>query len=178
LRSGILFREDVNWLLLAIFFTLIGDLLLMFFGNSLGPALIAFLLALIAYILTLLVTLPAMNMASAIIAVIVGITIYQIYRRIAPGVQRSSKAYIKVLMPIYVITLSIMVIFSILTLASNGWENYRALMLSAGAMLLLISNIWFAWHRFVQHLKWPHLRVLIPFHLGHCLLCLGFLITF
>jgi hypothetical protein len=178
LRQGVIFRENVNWLLLAIFFSLIGNVLLMALPNSLTPGLIAFSLALISYILTLHIPLPAINLAIAIIIVMVGMTSYQIYRRISQGLGNSREVTLKVLIPIYMVILSMMVIFSMLTLVSSGWEYYRALLLSAGALLFLISNIWYAWDRFVEPLKWGRLRVTISFHLGQCLLCLGFLMTF
>jgi hypothetical protein len=178
LRPGVIFRENVNWLLLAIFFSLIGSILLLAFRNSLTPGLIAFSMVLISYIYTLHITLPVINLANAIIIVMVSLTSHQIYRRISQGPGYPREIHIKVLIPVYMLILSMMVIFSLLTLVSSGWENYRALLLSAGALLFLISNIWYAWDRFVGALKWGQLRVMISFHLGQCLLCLGFLITF
>lgn len=178
LRPGLVINGNINWLLLAIILSLIGDVFLMLPGDFFIPGLMAFSLTLVAYLLTLTISLPTFNLASILVILIVGLTMHQIYRQIAVGVEKTGNPLLKVLVLGYTVVLSIMVIFALLTLVSHGWENYRALLISAGALLFLVSNIWSGWERFVEPLKFGGFRVMVSYHVGQCLMCLGFLITF
>ncbi|MBL7162558.1 MAG: lysoplasmalogenase [Anaerolineales bacterium] len=177
LRPGLVVHGNINWLIFALLFSLAGDIFLMLPGNLFLPGLIAFLLAHMAYIFALSIALPPLNLASLIVVLMVGMTSVQIYRRVAAGLESSGETRMKIPALLYTTVISVMVILALLTLVSNGWENYRALLLSAGALLFSISDTWIAWDRFVEPLKYRDLRVMSSYHLGQVCLCLGFLMT-
>ncbi len=174
-RPGFVLRGDLNWLVFALLFSLVGDVLLMLPGNLFLPGLVSFLLAHIAYIFALSNALPPFNLPSLIVVLMVAMTSVQIYRRLAAGLENSQERSLKIPVMLYITVLSIMVVLALLTLVSNGWENYRALLLSAGALLFFISDTWLAWDRFVEPLKHHDLRVMISYHLAQICLSLGFL---
>ncbi len=175
-RPGLTFFDDLNWLLLALFFSLAGDVFLMLPGNLFIPGLVSFLLAHVAYIMALWISLPPFGLASLMVILMVAVTSLQIYRRIAAGLHRSGETGMKIPVLLYTTVISVMVIFALLTLVSSGWENYRAILLSAGALLFYISDTWLAWDRFVEPLKHLDLRVMVSYHLAQICLCLGFLV--
>ncbi len=177
LRPGLIVHGNINWLLLALIFSLAGDVLLMIPRNLFLPGLISFLLAHVAYIFALSVALPPFDLAVLLVIVMVGATSYQIYRRVTASLERSGQIAMKIPALFYSLVISVMVIFALLTLVSNGIENYRALLLSAGALLFYISDTWIAWDRFVELLKFRDLRVMISYQLAQILLCLGFLVS-
>ncbi len=175
-RPGLTFFDDPNWLIFALFFSLAGDIFLMLEGNLLIPGLVSFLLAHVAYIMALWISLPPLGLASLLVILMVALTGLQIYRHIADALDRSDEKGMKFPVLLYIIVISVMLIFALLTLVSSGWENYRALLLSAGALLFFISDTWLAWDRFVEPLKLRDLRVMISYHLAQIFLCLGFLV--
>jgi len=177
IRPSLLIHGNVNWLVFALFFSLVGDVLLMLPGKLFLQGLVSFLLVHIAYILAFSIALPPQNLVSLLIIVMVGMTSLQIYRNLAAGLKSSGETKMKVPVLLYTIVITVMVIFALSTLVSNSWENYRALLLSAGALLFSISDTWLAWDRFVEPLKHIHLRVMVSYHLAQICLCLGFLIT-
>ncbi|MBM3145717.1 MAG: lysoplasmalogenase [Chloroflexi bacterium] len=177
LRPGLIAHGDVNWLIFALLFSLAGDVFLMLPGNLFLPGLISFLLAHLAYIFAFNIVSPPLDSASLIVALMVVITGAQIYRRIAAGLEIAGEQKMKIPVLIYTIVISVMVICALLTLVSSGWENYRALLLSVGALLFFLSDTWLAWDRFVEPLKFRDLRVMVSYHLAQICLCLGFLVS-
>lgn len=178
LRAGFILNGKVNWLLFAIIFSLLGELVQILPGDRFIPKLFALILANVAYILVLASGLPPLNLASAAIIVIIAITIYQIYPHISNGLKNLGQQTLKIPILTHLASISLMSIFALFTLVSNSWENYRSLLVSAGSLSLLISSIWLIWDRVVWPLQFGRLRETISFHLAHCLLCLGFLMTF
>lgn len=178
LRAGFILNGKVNWLLFAIIFSLLGELVQILPGDRFIPKLFALILANVAYILVLASGLPPLNLASAAIIVIIAITIYQIYPHISNGLKNLGQQTLKIPILTHLASISLMSIFALFTLVSNSWENYRSLLVSAGSLSLLISSIWLIWDRVVRPLQFGRLRVTTSFHLAHCLLCLGFLMTF
>ncbi|MBC8504212.1 MAG: lysoplasmalogenase [Anaerolineales bacterium] len=177
LRPGLVIHGNINWLLFALFFSLAGDIFLMLPRNLFLPGLVSFLLAHIAYIFALSLTLPSFDLAVLLVILMVGLTSFQIYRRVAGGLEISGQTEMKIPIILYTSVISVMVIFALLTLVSNDIENYRALLLSAGALLFFISDTWIAWDRFVEPLKFRDLRVMVSYHIAQICLCLGFLVS-
>ena len=177
LRPGFVIHGNINWLLFALIFSLAGDIFLMLPRNLFLPGLVSFFLAHIAYILALSQTLPSFDLAVLLVILMVGITGLQIYRRLAAGLVISGQTEMRIPVMLYISVISMMGIFALLTLVSNGIENYRALLLSAGALLFFISDTWFAWDRFAEPLKFRDLRVMISYHIAQICLCLGFLVS-
>ncbi|MEA3350963.1 MAG: lysoplasmalogenase [Chloroflexota bacterium] len=162
---------------LALVFSLAGDVFLMLPGNFFLPGLIAFLLAHLAYIKGLLVVLPTTNLATLFVALLIGTTSYQIYRRVAKGLKRAGDEKMRLPLLVYTIVISVMV-FSALSIVTRRSETLPSLLVSAGALLFYISDTWIAWDRFVEPLKYRRLRVMVSYHLGQILLILGAALMF
>lgn len=177
LRPGFIIHGNINWLLFALIFSLAGDIFLMLPRNLFLPGLVSFLFAHIAYALALSQTLPSLDLTVLLVILMVGITGLQVYRRLAAGLEISGQTEMRIPVMLYATVISIMVTFALLTLVSNRIENYRALLLSAGALLFFISDTWLAWDRFVEPLKFRDLRVMISYHAAQICLCLGFLFS-
>lgn len=169
----------VNWLIGALLFSLVGDVLLMLPGNFFVPGLMAFLVGHVAYIVSFAaVSTFTVNAPLIIVVSMVSASAYQIYRQIATALERSGNQKLKIPVLIYTSTLSAMLIMALNTLTSNSFENYRALFASGGALLFLLSDTWLAWDRFVEPLPWRDFRIMATYHAGQAFLCLGFLMTF
>ncbi len=173
LRPSLLTQGEVNWLALALIFSLAGDVFLMLPGDRFIPGLVAFLLAHLAYIFNFLSAGFSINPATLILAVLVAATGRQLYQRIAAGLTRQGHHALKLPVLIYTLVISTMTLTALNTLTTPAWENYRALMLSAGALLFMLSDTWIAWDRFVKPLRYRDLRVMLTYHLGQFLLVLG-----
>lgn len=180
LRPYLMAPDDrFNWLLGALFFSLVGDILLMLPGNFFIPGLIAFLLGHVAYIISFAaVSTFTLNAPLIIVIAMVSVTAYQIYRQIAGALTHSGKDKVKIPILIYTGTLSVTLIMALNTLTSNSFETYRALFASGGALLFSLSDTWLAWDRFVEPLPWRDFRIMATYHVGQAFLCLGFLMTF
>jgi uncharacterized membrane protein YhhN len=174
LRPGLVAQGQVNWLALALIFSLVGDIFLMLPGDRFIPGLAAFLLAHVAYIINFSVGGGfSINPATLILAALVAATSLQLYRRIAAGLTRKGQHKLKLPVLAYTIVISTMTLIALNTLTTPAWENYRALMIGAGALLFMLSDTWIAWDRFVEPLRWRDLRVMMTYHLGQLLLVLG-----
>ncbi len=178
LRTGLVVHGYINWLLVAVFLSLISEIIQLLPRKPILPWMITATLASLAYILALIISYPPLNVAALFVIFMVGLTMYQIYLRLYAGLERSGHSSLRWPYLGFSIVISVMLISALLTLISNHWENYRALLVSAGALFYFISSIWFVWDRFVENLKFGGLRVTISFQLAQCLLCLGFLMTF
>jgi len=178
LRPGLIIHGSINWLAVALIFSLAGDIFLMLPIDAFIPGLFSFLLAHMAYVFSFAAGGFRFNLAILIIVILVGVSSYQIFRQIAAGLARSGQDKLKIPVLTYTLVISLMVIMALQTLANNGWANYRALMISAGALLFLLSDVWIAWDRFVESLKWRDLRVMMTYHLGQMLIALGLVISF
>ncbi len=168
-----------NWLLVALIFSMVGDIFLMLPGNLFIPGLISFLMAHVAYIISFAsISTFSFNAAFVIVIVMVALTAYQIFQRISDTLKHTNNTKMQIPVFIYIGTVAIMVIMALHTLVSNSFENYRALFASGGALLFLVSDTWLAWDRFVEPIPWRDFRVMATYHVGQAFLCLGFLMTF
>ncbi|MBT3391827.1 MAG: lysoplasmalogenase [Chloroflexi bacterium] len=168
-----------NWLIGALLFSLVGDILLMLPGNFFTPGLVAFLLGHVAYIISFAaVSTFTLNAPLIIVVSMVSVTANQIYRQITRALEHRGNQKLKIPVLIYTSTISVMLIMALNTLTSNSFETYRALFASGGALLFSLSDTWLAWDRFVEPLPWRNFRVMATYHVGQAFLCLGFLMTF
>lgn len=163
------------WVVVALGFSLAGDVFLMLPDKWFLPGLVAFLLAHVAYIIGFLQILPTFNIPTLIIAAMVAATSYQIYRGIAAGLKRKGRESMRLPVLAYTIVISVM-LFLALSAVTRRSETTAALLMGAGALLFYLSDTWNAWHRFVEPLSHRHLKVMASYHIGQILLTLGALI--
>lgn len=142
--------EPSPWLIMALAFSLLGDVYLMLPVDLFAAGLGAFLLAHVAYIIDFDVPL-----ASRLIWLIVALAIsvpfaLRIYRSVPLGSLRTAVAA-------YMFVLALMVGSALATGGSTA---------VVGALLFLISDTVLGWNRFVQPFPWARVVIIVTYHLG------------
>lgn len=163
------------WFALGVLLSLAGDVFLMLPREQFIAGLVSFLLAHIAYLIGFNMTLPALNLAGLIMAILVGLTARQVHRRIAAGLAASGNQGLQMPVLIYSIVISLMLLSALLTLTrpETSWLAWPALLASAGALLFFLSDTFLAWNKFVVRLPHGKLQVIVTYHLGQALIVLG-----
>jgi len=172
------FSGYARWFAAGLAFSLLGDILLMLPGGLFLPGLVSFLIAQITYLVGLNQTMPPLNLASAIILILVMLTSTQVYRRLVTGLRASDKT--KLIKPIlvYSFTISLMLFSALLTLVRKEWQAGPAILVSLGALFFYISETLNAWHRFIKPLPSGRFPVMVTYHLGQVLIAAGALFHF
>ncbi len=157
------------WFLIALVFSLLGDVFLMLPREQFLAGLVAFLLAHLAYVIGLNPAPPPVNLPALLVALMVGVTGGHLFRTIAarvpPKMRKPMLAYAGVI--------SLMLLSAFLTLIRPDWNPQAGLEVSLGAFLFFLSDTLLAWDRFVRPLKHARLKVRVTYHLGQILLILG-----
>lgn len=167
------FSGYLAWFALGLVFSLAGDSFLMLPREQFIAGLVSFLLGHLAYVIGFNANLPPVNLASVILAALVGLTAVQIYRRLAGGLEASGNNQLKNPVRAYSIVISLMLFSALLTLVRPEWLPGPALLVSSGALLFFTSDASLGWNKFVAPLPYGNLRVIISYHLGQGLLVLG-----
>ena len=160
------------WFALGLLFSLIGDILLMLPREQFILGLIFFLFAQLAYVVGFNLSAPPLEWPSLILALLVALTSFQIYRRIYQGLKKSGLGSLTVPVLVYTIVISLMLLSALLTLVRPEWDVVPAILVSAGALLFYLSDVLLAWNKFVAPLESGH-RGVIFYHLGQILITLG-----
>jgi len=172
------FSGYARWFAAGLAFSLLGEILLMLPAEQFLPGLISFLIAQISYLIGLNQTLPPLNLASAIIFILVLLTSIQVYRRLVVGLKASNKSKLIEPILVYSITISLMLFSALLTLVRKEWQAGPAILVSLGALLFYISDTLNARHRFIKPLPSGRLPVMVTYHLSQVLIAAGALIHF
>lgn len=161
------------WFSLGILFSLVGDVLLMLPRNRFLAGLVAFLGAHLAYIVGFNPSLPPLNLSSLVITILAVLTEVQVYRLIIGRMRAAGQSKLLLQVTVYSIIISLMTISALLTLARPEWQPAPAILVSAGAILFMLSDTSLA----LNHLcgSYAHSRVsgLAAYHLGQILIVLG-----
>ena len=161
------------WFSLGILFSLVGDVLLMLPRERFLAGLVAFLGAHLAYIVGFNPSLPPLNLSSLVITLLAIIAELQLYRLIVQRLRLAGRDKLLVPVTIYSLVLSLMAISALLTLTNPAWQPASAILVSAGAILFMLSDTSLA----LNHLcgSDAHSRVsgLVAYHLGQILIVLG-----
>jgi len=158
---------------LGLFFSLLGDLALLFEGWFL-PGLFAFLLAHLAYIFSINMPLAEVSpLWSVPIAIVLALSAARLLRRIAQGALERQSANLVVPIYVYGLTLTLMILSALMTLFRPDWSARASLSLSFGALFFYVSDLILAWNRFVRPLRNGRLWNMILYHLGQILLTIG-----
>jgi uncharacterized membrane protein YhhN len=158
---------------LGLFFSLLGDLALLFEGWFL-PGLFAFLLAHLAYIFSINTPLAEVSpLWSVPIAIVLALSAARLLRRIAQGALERQSANLVVPIYVYGLTLTLMILSALMTLFRPDWSARASLSLSFGALFFYVSDLILAWNRFVRPLRNGRLWNMILYHLGQVLLTIG-----
>ena len=162
------------WFGLALVFSLLGDVNLMFPDRLFLPGLLSFMLAHVFYIAGFNQGPLPLNLLSLVIAGVVAGAGALIFGRVRVGLVRTPEGRrMRVPVLVYSTVISLMLISAWLCLLRPGWPLDAALAASVGALLFFISDSVLAYNRFVG--KTPHSDLLVmgTYHLGQIAIIAG-----
>ncbi len=157
------------WFALGLFFSLVGDVLLMLPRERFLGGLVAFLLAHVAYIVGFNLTMPPLNLNAILFAGVIGLVAWDVYRRIRMGVSAGLRWPVLVYMGV----ISLMVLSAWLSLLRPEWAFGPAMLVSVGASLFMISDSLLAWDRFLAPVRYGRVLVMVTYHLGQMGIVVG-----
>jgi uncharacterized membrane protein YhhN len=144
---------------IALAFSLLGDVFLMLPGDRFVPGVAAFFMAHVAYIVGLRIgtsSVPTLLLGAAIVAIFAA----TVGRRILIAVNEADP---KLTTPVsaYIAVISVMVASALAT---------RNPVAAAGALIFMASDTLIAWNRFVKPLAWAPVTIMVTYHLAQALL--------
>lgn len=165
------------WMVIGLFFSLMGDIFLLGKERFFLAGLISFLLAHAAYIMAFNPTPPPAAFMTLTLGLGTLTMSAWIFYRLLHAPRAPERIYR--LIPLILYTLLITgTWFSGLTLLLRpAWGRFSALLLAAGTSLFYGSDALLAWHRFISPLNKRDLKVRIPYHVGQICLVAGSLLS-
>lgn len=164
---------------LGFFFSLFGDVFLMFSERWFLAGLVAFLLAHVAYIIGFNLPWPQIDpLWSSIIALTLAFSSGRVLRRILIGLRVKGLTRLVAPVVLYGAVITFMLLSALLTFFRPEWGVSSALLAFGGALLFYISDVILAWNRFVHPVRNGRLWNMITYHLGQMALALAALIQF
>jgi uncharacterized membrane protein YhhN len=167
-------QGDLIWFGLALVFSFLGDIFLLFPFRFFMIGLIAFSLAHICYIVGFFQTpVNLSELALAIIITILTISVVDLLP-ILRGVKHRPSAY-NLFPPVmfYGCIITLMLLSAWLTLARPGWELTPIILVIAGASLFYISDSVLAREKFIHPMKNGGLIIMVTYFLGQLLITIG-----
>jgi alkenylglycerophosphocholine/alkenylglycerophosphoethanolamine hydrolase len=169
---------------LGIFFSLVGDVFLMFSYARFSdrwflPGLAAFLLAHLTYIIGLNIPSPgASPLWSFGLGILLALSAARLLRRILAGVTQKGLGRLVRPVALYGMVITLMLLSALLTFFSSWWNVSAAALVASGAILFYFSDTLLAWDKFVIPVKNGRLVDMILYHLGQLALVAGVLLQF
>ncbi len=153
--------EDVDgtartWFVVALAFSLAGDVFLMLPSDQFVPGLASFLLGHIAYIVGLQ-SLDTSTMGFVIGLVVVLVALPVLGLRIAKAVRSGDEPAL--LGPV----VAYMAVISAMVVSASATGNPAAI---AGAVSFYASDALIAWTRFIQDFSWGRVAIMVTYHLA------------
>ena len=174
LTSSTGLQGNAFWFGVGIFFSLVGDVLLMISPDGLFLfGLVAFLFAHISYIAGLREELGTGGVWSWILAGFLAINVGRILRRIIGAIRVKGENKLVIPVIVYGTVISIMLYAAISTISDPGWKTNAAFFVGAGAFLFWISDLILAWNKFVSPIRNGRVWNIISYHLGQIGLIVG-----
>jgi uncharacterized membrane protein YhhN len=165
---------EMLWFGIALALSLAGDVLLMLNPRYFMYGGTAFLFAHVAYIIGFLQTPAPFTLGAGLVAVLVGISAGNVFKRIRPGIMRvpRGKRFLTAL-SLYGISLTLMLLSALLTLFKQEWLLLPALLVSTGAVLFYTSDTLLVYDRFVRRFDRAQSYVHLTYHLAQFSLITG-----
>lgn len=167
------------WFGIALVFSLLGDIFLLFEQRFFIFGLTAFLFAHICYLVGFNQTFPAINAQTLLVLVAVGAIAVAIFSYVLKGMNRNPKTR-KLRIPVifYGLVISLMVASAILNFYRAGWSVPTAILTSLGAGLFFASDSMIAIRNFVTRFNHDDYLVMLTYHLGQLMITAGVLLQF
>jgi len=167
------------WFGVGILLSLAGDVLLMISLDRLFMAgLVAFLLALLAYLVGFNIPIPELSAWGFLLAIMVGLGGMRVIRRIIAPLAASGQGRMRTPVVIYSTVISLMLLSAMMKLTDLTWNANAAVLVSVGAFLFYVSDIILAWHKFVSPIHNGRIYNIGAYHLGQITLIAGVIIQF
>lgn len=157
----------------GLFFSLLGDVLLMLPEERFIPGLAAFLAAHLFYIAGFTHSMPPASLPSLVLALLIALSGWQVFVRVRSGLSAAGLERLKLPILAYSTVIGVMLFSALLTLLHDAWSAGAALLASAGALLFFFSDCLLAWNKFVEPLKYGKLAVIVTYHVGQALITLA-----
>jgi uncharacterized membrane protein YhhN len=172
-------QGGLTWFGLALVFSLLGDIFLLFPFRFFLPGLIAFSLAQIFYIIGFNLTAVEMTAGIWLISIIILLGAFFDFAPIIRKVSNQPSRY-KLLPSVvfYALIITLMLVSAWLTLARPGWNGSAIILVILGASLFYISDSLLAREKFIGPAKFGGLAVMVTYLLAQLLITTGALIHF
>lgn len=166
------------WFAAGLVFSLVGDVLLIQRERFFLPALVAFLLAHLAYLVGFYLLPPPLSVWSLFMGVVIGLSAARILLRIIAGVHAKGQSRLALPILLYGGALSLMLLSALLTLSNTAWGPGASVLVALGAALFFLSDNLLAWDRFVAPIHRGRFKNIIPYELGQILIIAGVILQF
>jgi uncharacterized membrane protein YhhN len=167
------------WFGIALIFSWLGDMFLIFPERLFLSGLASFLTAHLFYLVGFNLTPPPIQAISAVLSAALGIIAFLMGRPILRGVKQNPQTReLQIPVMLYSAAVSLMFLSALLTVLRPDWPPKAAWLAAAGGALFLISDSLLAYNRFVHPTRHGVVYVHITYHLGQVLLISGALLRF
>lgn len=173
-QSPFIPERDGAIVVVALAFSLAGDVFLMLPRNLFVAGLASFLGAHISYIVAFQPSAPAREplvIGTLLVLLAIGAVFYTQIRK---GLVRKGMARLVPPVLLYIIVISQMVASAVANNAEPGFPQPQAAIGSAGALLFYSSDALIAWTRFVKEITWAPVVIHVTYHLAQIGLVLSF----
>ena len=150
--------------MLALAFSLAGDVFLMQDRDILLPGLASFLVAHLCYIAAF--GGPVLSPYSVFLAVSLIMFGGVLFLMVRHGLNRADRGKLIPPVAVYVVVISVMVLTALTAPGSNGWERGAITAAAVGALLFYVSDALIGLHRFVREMRRGPLAIIVAYHLG------------
>ena len=172
-------RGEMIWFGLALTFSLIGDVFLMFSERYFMPGLVAFLIAHLAYLVGFNLHPVPMQAMNALPGFLIGVTAYFVMRSILNGIrQHPQDKALRLPVIIYASIISLMLLSALLCLLNPFWKTSAAGLVTVGALFFFSSDTILAHNKFVRPMAHGSFWINCTYHIGQILIIAGALQQF
>ena len=173
------FQGRAFWFGLGLFFSLIGDILLLNSSDQMFVlGLIAFLLTHIFYLVGFKNELLNFTAWSLVLIFFIYINGLRLLRRIIGAMRIKGFDRLAAPVIVYGIVISLMLYAAMSTIFDPAWKTSAAFLVSVGAFLFYISDLILAWNKFVSLMKNGPIANIVTYHLGQVGLIAGVIVHF
>ena len=174
LAVGTGLQGSAFWFGLGLFFSLLGDVILMSPSEKMFLAgLIVFLLTHICYLIGFRQQMVSPSAWSLVVISIILLNAVRLLRRIVGSMRTQGMNRLVYPVIVYGLVISLMLYAAMSTISDHSWNIGAALLVSGGAFLFWLSDLILAWNKFVSPLKIGWLSIVALYHFGQIGLIAG-----
>ncbi len=166
------------WFALGMFFSLVGDALLLWLDRLFLFGLAAFLLAQVAYVIGFNSPASPVSLWGLALAVIIGLGSARVLRRILLALAEKGQTRMRLPVAVYGTVIALMLLSAMLKLTDPGWGAGSSLLVALGAFLFFLSDIVLAWLKFVAPIQNGRVVNIGLYHIGQICIAAGVVMQF